>query len=78
MAKVVALAGEGKRIRGFATNVSNYNPYNAEVRENFTEFSTSWDENHYTLSLAPYLEAEGLVSSSLLSIASCGYRDAIR
>ncbi|KAL2118733.1 hypothetical protein VTJ04DRAFT_8393 [Mycothermus thermophilus] len=59
-ATVLKLAGEGKKIRGFATNVSNYNPFNALVRENYTEWSNSWDESHYASSLAPHLEAEGL------------------
>ncbi|KAL2158310.1 hypothetical protein VTH06DRAFT_4631 [Thermothelomyces fergusii] len=59
-ARVVQLAGEGKRIRGFVTNVSNYNPFNAVVRENFTEWSNSWDESHYATSLTPFLEQEGL------------------
>jgi cellulose 1,4-beta-cellobiosidase len=58
--EVVALAGEGKKIRGFVTNVSNYNPFNAVVRENYTEWSNSWDESHYATSLAPHLEAAGL------------------
>jgi len=51
---------EKPKIRGFATNVSNYNPFNATVRENYTEWSMSWDESHYATSLAPFLEAEGL------------------
>ncbi|KAK3681317.1 glycoside hydrolase family 6 protein [Podospora appendiculata] len=59
-ATVVKLAGNGTKIRGFSTNVSNYNPYNATVRENYTEWSHSWDESHYASSLAPFLEAEGL------------------
>ncbi|KAK0653168.1 1, 4-beta cellobiohydrolase [Cercophora newfieldiana] len=62
-ATVVQMAGKNKsknRIRGFATNVSNYNPFNATVRENYTEWSNSWDESHYATSLAPFLEAEGL------------------
>jgi cellulose 1,4-beta-cellobiosidase len=58
--EVVALAGEGKKIRGFVTNVSNYNPFNAVVRENYTEWSNSWDESHYATSLTPHLEAAGL------------------
>jgi len=48
------------RIRGFATNVSNYNPFHALVRENYTEFSKSWDESNYATSLGGYLEEEGL------------------
>ena len=63
-AKVVKLAGEkgGNKIRGFVTNVSNYNPFHAKVRENYTEWSNSWDESHYVSSLAPFLEEEGLPS----------------
>ena len=67
-AKVVKLAGEGKKIRGFATNVSNYNRFTADVRANYTEGSNSYDENHYTLSLAPFLEAEGLVSTTTTAV----------
>lgn len=49
-------------VRGFSTNVSNYNQFHANPRENFTEWSHSWDESHYVDSLSPYLEAEGLPS----------------
>ncbi|RYP35762.1 hypothetical protein DL768_010967 [Monosporascus sp. mg162] len=59
-AKVVARAGNSTKIRGFSTNVSNYNPYSATVRENFTEWSNSWDEDHYAQSLTPHLEKAGL------------------
>lgn len=54
------------KIRGFSTNVSNYNSFNAKVRENYTEWSPSWDESHYASSLAPYLEAEGLPSKFIV------------
>lgn len=40
--RVVRAAGNGTKIRGFSTNVSNYNPFNALVRENYTEYSTAW------------------------------------
>ncbi|KAG9249804.1 endoglucanase-6B [Emericellopsis atlantica] len=53
---IVDRAGNNATIRGFSTNVSNYNPFHATVRENYTEWSPSWDEDHYTSSLAPYLE----------------------
>lgn len=53
-------SGNSTKIRGFATNVSNYNPFNANPRENFTADSNSWDESHYATSLAPHLEEEGL------------------
>jgi cellulose 1,4-beta-cellobiosidase len=59
-AKVVSMAGNTTKIRGFSTNVSNYNPFNATIRENYTEWSHSWDESHYASSLAPHLKANGL------------------
>ncbi|KAK3369814.1 glycoside hydrolase family 6 protein [Podospora didyma] len=59
-AEVLKLAGPGKKIRGFATNVSNYNPYAALVRENYTQWSHSWDESNYATSLTPHLEELGL------------------
>lgn len=54
-AKIVKMAGKKARIRGFATNVSNYNPYIANPRANYTEWSPSYDEFHYTESLGAYL-----------------------
>lgn len=57
---VVRQAGNGTRIRGYAINVSNYNPFKAEVPEPYTEYSNSADESSYATSLSPYLEAEGL------------------
>ncbi|KAJ3513216.1 hypothetical protein NLJ89_g3079 [Agrocybe chaxingu] len=46
-------------VRGLAINVSNYNQSVSVVRENFTEWSNSWDESHYVNSLAPHLETSG-------------------
>ncbi|KAJ9137640.1 Glucanase [Coniochaeta hoffmannii] len=65
-AKVVRMAGNSTKIRGFVTNVSNYNPFQAAVRENYTQYSHSWDESHYASSLAPFLEAEGLPSRFII------------
>ncbi|KAK1997996.1 endoglucanase-6B [Colletotrichum falcatum] len=61
-AKVVRKAGNNAKIRGFSTNISNYNPFHANPRAKYTEGSKSYDENNYVLSLAPHLEAEGLPS----------------
>lgn len=75
--EVVRLAGNGSKIRGFSTNVSNYNEFNALVRENFTEYSNSWDESHYAQSLAPHLEAEGLPTRFIVDqgrVAALGAR----
>lgn len=54
------------KIRGFSTNVSNYNPFQAKVRENYTEWSPSWDESHYATSLSTYLEELGLPSNFIV------------
>ncbi|KZM19232.1 Cellulose 1,4-beta-cellobiosidase (non-reducing end) [Ascochyta rabiei] len=81
-AKVVAMAKKlnpASKIRGYATNVSNYNSFNAKVRENYTEYSPSWDESHYASALAPYLEAEGLPSKFIIDqgrVAMSGAREA--
>lgn len=52
-------------------------PFVAKVRENYTEWSPSWDESHYANSLAPYLEAEGLPSNFIIDqgrVANLGAR----
>lgn len=54
------------KIRGFSTNVSNYNPFNAVVREPYTDGSNSYDESHYAQSLAPALEAAGLPAKFII------------
>lgn len=58
--EVVRQAGNGTHIRGYAINVSNYNPFKAEIPEPYTEYSNSADESSYATSLSPHLEAEGL------------------
>lgn len=58
--EVVRMAGNSSMIRGFSTNISNFNPFKATVKDSFAESSNSFDESHYTSSLAPYLEAQGL------------------
>ncbi|KAK7928636.1 hypothetical protein PG985_005634 [Apiospora marii] len=58
--EVVRMAGNSRMIRGFSTNISNFNPFKATVKDSFAESSDSFDESHYTSSLAPYLEAQGL------------------
>ncbi|PGH23047.1 hypothetical protein AJ80_02820 [Polytolypa hystricis UAMH7299] len=55
MAEILEQAGANAKIRGVSINVSNYNPYNAAVREPYTEWSPSYDESHYATSLAAAL-----------------------
>ncbi|CRK15186.1 hypothetical protein BN1723_010562 [Verticillium longisporum] len=59
-ATIIAKAGPNAKIRGYSTNVSNYNPFSTTTPEPYTEYSNSFDESHYALSLVPHLEAEGL------------------
>ncbi|KAG2019603.1 cellobiohydrolase II-I [Coprinopsis cinerea AmutBmut pab1-1] len=60
--EVLDLAREitpGARVRGLATNVSNYNPYKTQAREPYTEWNNSYDEWNYVKNLVPHLEAVG-------------------
>ncbi|KPM37693.1 1,4-beta-D-glucan cellobiohydrolase CEL6B [Neonectria ditissima] len=49
-------------IRGFSTNVSNFNPFNAteSEREPYTQYSESWDESRFIEQLVPYLKKHKL------------------
>lgn len=71
-AEVLKRAGHGMKIRGFATNVSNYNAYRVAVREEFTNGSRSWDESHYVNNLAPYLKADGLPQHFIIDVGRSG------
>ena len=65
------------KVRGVAINVSNYNQYVSAVRENFTEWSNSWDESHYVNSLAPHLETAGYPAHFIIDQGRAG-KGAIR
>ena len=43
------------RIRGFSTDVSNFNPYIADPRANYTAYNNVYNELHYSEILSPYL-----------------------
>ena len=71
-------SGNSTKVRGFSTNVSNYNPFHAAIREPFTEGSKSYDEGHYASSLAPHLQAEGLPAHFIIDqgrVAEPGARE---
>ncbi|KAK4170729.1 1, 4-beta cellobiohydrolase [Triangularia setosa] len=64
-------------IRRFSTNISNYNPFEAEVREPYTDYFNSQDESHYVDSLLLRLEAVGLPSHFItgqIRVAAPGVR----
>ncbi|TVY73496.1 1,4-beta-D-glucan cellobiohydrolase CEL6B [Lachnellula suecica] len=80
-AKVVAMAQNmtgtrgGAKIRGFSTDVSNYNPYIADPRANYTEYSNSYDELHYADSLAPYLTNNSLPAHFIIDQGRSGLQN---
>ena len=77
LADIVEKASGGK-VRGFATNVSNYNAFHAEAPESFAEDNPSYDESSYVATLTPALEAQGLPSRFIIDqgrVAVPGARD---
>jgi cellulose 1,4-beta-cellobiosidase len=67
--KVVDMAKKinpAAKVRGYSTNVSNYNPFQAKVREAYTEYSPSWDESHYATSLGAAMAAEGMPTNFII------------
>lgn len=60
------------KIRGFSTNVSNFNPYIANPRANYTEWSNSYDELHYAESLAPHLTNNSLPAHFIIDQGRAG------
>ncbi|KAH7355440.1 glycoside hydrolase family 6 protein, partial [Rhexocercosporidium sp. MPI-PUGE-AT-0058] len=77
-AKVLALAQKftaGATIRGFATDVSNFNPYIANPRANYTEWSKSFDELNYAQSLAPYLTNNSLPAHFIIDQGRSGLQN---
>ncbi|KAK7751022.1 hypothetical protein SLS62_007007 [Diatrype stigma] len=86
-ARIVSRAGNGTKIRGFATNVSNYNPFSAALPEAFAPFqsqsesesgssspapSPPYDEDHYIQSLALHLDQAGLPAAAAHFIVDQG------
>ncbi|WDK23083.1 glycosyl hydrolase family 6 [Colletotrichum graminicola] len=71
--KVVKVAGKNAMIRGFSTNVSNYNPLFANQPLSYARGSKSYDESHYALSLAPHLEANSLPSQFIIDQGRISY-----
>lgn len=81
-AKVVNLAknftrkgAPAPKIRGFSTDVSNFNPYIADPRANYTEYSNSYDEFNYAKSLAPYLANNSLPTHFIIDQGRSGLQN---
>ena len=73
-AEVLKLAKGGK-VRGLATNVSNYNAYKATVPEKFTSGDNSWDESHYVNNLAPLLKKYDFPQHFIIDVGRNGQLD---
>ncbi|KAF8665661.1 hypothetical protein AX16_000114 [Volvariella volvacea WC 439] len=71
-AEVLRNAGPGARVRGLATNVSNYNHYNSTNREPYTEWNNSWNEQLYAQQLAPHLVAAGFPAHFIIDQGRSG------
>lgn len=68
-------AGPNAKIRGFATNVSNYNGYNPstpDVIYGSGPDNPNWSELRYAKALTPYLEAEGLPAHFIIDQGRSG------
>ncbi|CZT11693.1 related to cellulose 1,4-beta-cellobiosidase II precursor [Rhynchosporium agropyri] len=77
-AKVLKLAQKkqaGSKIRGFSTDVSNFNPYVANPRANYTQFSHSYDEKSYAESLAPFLTNQSLPAHFIVDQGRSGLQN---
>ncbi|TVY39563.1 1,4-beta-D-glucan cellobiohydrolase [Lachnellula subtilissima] len=78
-AKVVSLAQNltmgGAQIRGFSTDVSNFNPYIADPRANYTEYSNAYDELHYAEVLAPHLANNSLPAHFIIDQGRSGLQN---
>ncbi|RPB04000.1 cellulase [Choiromyces venosus 120613-1] len=73
--EVVSGAGPNAKIRGFATNVSNYNGYNATTPDAIYgpgPDNPNLSELRYAKALQPYLEAEGLPAQFIIDQGRSG------
>ncbi|KAL3419840.1 exoglucanase 3 precursor [Phlyctema vagabunda] len=73
--KVVKLAQEikaGAKIRGFATDVSNFNPYSTDSPANYTEGSQAPDELSYATILSPFLTENSLPTNFIIDQGRSG------
>ncbi|SPN99810.1 related to exoglucanase 2 precursor [Cephalotrichum gorgonifer] len=71
-------AGSPKAVRGLATNVSNYNPYNTTEPLAYTDPNPNWDESKYHAAIAPYLEDVGFPAHFIVDQGRSGAQPAGR
>jgi len=63
------------KIRGFSTDVSNFNAYIANPRANYTEWSNSYDELSYVTSLSPHLTNNSLPTNFIIDQGRSGWQN---
>lgn len=76
--KIVEKAGPNAKIRGFSTNVSNYNPYFARAPSSIYgtgPANPNYSELRYIQALAPYLKALGLPVHFIVDQGRSGVQD---
>jgi cellulose 1,4-beta-cellobiosidase len=66
VATILQKAGGSNRIRGYSSNVSNYNPFSTNNPEPFTAGSPSADESRYATSLGNALRQRGLPTKFII------------
>ncbi|KAK0744603.1 1, 4-beta cellobiohydrolase [Apiosordaria backusii] len=66
VATILQKAGSNAKIRGYSSNVSNYNPYQTNNPPAYTEGSPSADESRYATSLGNALRARGLPTNFII------------
>ncbi|KAK4665273.1 putative exoglucanase gh6d [Podospora pseudopauciseta] len=66
VATILQKAGSNARIRGYSSNVSNYNPYSTNNPPPYTAGSPSADESRYATSLGNALRERGLPTNFII------------
>jgi cellulose 1,4-beta-cellobiosidase len=72
VATILQKAGTNNRIRGYASNVSNYNPYKTDNPPAYTEGSPSPDESRYADNLAAAFGERGLPTKFIIDQGRVG------
>lgn len=74
--RILEKAGPGNKIRGYSTNVSNYQPYkNTGV---ITSVNPNYDESHYVAALASELTSRNLPAQFIVDTGRSGRPEALR
>lgn len=78
MAKPGARGSRRHKIRGFSTNVSNFNPFRADAPPDYAGGSPSYDESRFARNLARHLGGCGLPARFIVDQSRVGLPGARR